>query len=107
MNPDQQMRDIKEAAGEGWHNKIFATTASGRGEDRTHLNPSPTDLNELLRLAAKIGINNIRVNLTLEVIPSDHYVADITADTAWVHNVNYTYADALRSAIWQAIQEVK
>jgi hypothetical protein len=67
MTPEQKMQKVVEAAGECWHEVVSelrgidyvrAMCSCGKQVyDPSHNcgNPSPTDLNELFRLAEKLG----------------------------------------------------
>jgi len=53
MTPEQKMQKVAEAAGECWHIKGNVCLICGLYgvAPAIHINPSPTDLNELFRLA--------------------------------------------------------
>ena len=69
MTNEEKMQKVVEAAGERWHEKLgeryhcFSCKVKCHtyhpselsAFDRDHTNPSPTDLNELFRLAEKLG----------------------------------------------------
>ena len=60
MTPQEKMQKIVEAAGECWHrathNSLGSDCRCGNIFSRCPKNPSPTDLNELFRLAEKLKL---------------------------------------------------
>ena len=85
MTPEQKMQAIVEAAGECWHrgtNPLYPCTCAHCGEALNipaskPWNPSPTDLNELFRLAEKL-------DLYLEIDSSPKGLTQISAHSGGV-----------------------
>jgi hypothetical protein len=60
MTPEQKMQAVVEAAGECWHHLLPVTVVAQCAKCNNYKpNPSPTDLNELFRLAEKLGFMSV------------------------------------------------
>lgn len=120
MTPEQKTKAIVEEAGECWHEwerkyllqdyvtwmfKCSKCDCSSEWVKGSPPNPSPTDLNELFRLAEKLGL---RVHLKYR---GDDYHAKVwfkpeeeDTDRVFFWSVAATPADALRTALYQAMK---
>ena len=106
MNAQEEMQKIVEAAGECWHKwtkppSMQCTTCSLLATPTSFkANPSPTDLNELFRLADKLGYDYHvgRNSGCIDVMifdKQDEVIADGNSDNL---------ADALRKSLVNAIE---
>lgn len=106
MTPEQEMQAIVESAGECWHESagcapLYKCKKCGRQMGYHTCNPSPTDLNELFRLAEKLGVyaGNWKID--------DYGCCHILVETNDLKRkeivTNDTPADALRNALYQAV----
>ena len=115
MDAEEQMQAIVEAAGECWHKRVVDKVPSpvegcfdyfprcdkceiGLPHHSKH--PSPHDLNELVRLADKLGFDEVRIDL--------HGMADIIQWNLDFPDLRYegrgeTPVDALRNALYQSV----
>jgi len=113
MTPEQKMRKVVEAAGECWHdtggyiNPEKGNWACCKCEVTGFLsdNSSPTDLNELFRLARK-AVDLGCITFTFEGDISD------TAVICWLgcngkdyENLANTPAEALLNALYESVKE--
>jgi hypothetical protein len=110
MNAQEEMQKIVEAADECWHNhdvpsgnKRFNCEKCGLGEydPKYKNNPSPTDLNELFRLAEKLQL--VAVAVTDPITGSWAQARQL--DGLMLHKFNAdTPSDAFRTALVKAIE---
>lgn len=121
MTPEQEMKASVIAAGECWHEwerkyllqdyatgmfKCSKCDYSSEWVKGSPHNPSPTDLNELFRLAEKLGFTKIETdkdakNKTFQCnISKDDYVCTYH----FLIGIGNTPADALRTALYQAVK---
>ena len=122
MTPNEEMQAIVEKAGSCWHNsnktegdsihlpiriscsKCGAIVACEGGLFSCETNPSPTDLNELFRLAEKLGFDcrltvrsrNVCGHRSEIISMEGGRLVDVFADTP---------ADSLREALYRAVKE--
>jgi hypothetical protein len=102
MTPQEEMQKIVESADECWHeSSVFGDLAiCTKCKGNFGINPSPTDLNELFRLAGKLGFDEIRIDLggACDVIRWR------LPEKRFAYSENYTSeSDALRKALVEAI----
>lgn len=107
MTPEEQMKDIAIAAGGKWEVKEWISTdvqgGSGDGyyDDRTYLNPSPTDMNALMEYAEKLGLV-----YHFKRLPEGLYYAGVFDQKGKLHFVDRqeNRADVFREALYQAVK---
>lgn len=117
MTPEKEMKATVEAAGGCWHEwhngvigyntanhkRVYECKKCGKGgTDHVHLsylNPSPTDLNELFRLAEKLGCTDIDFEWVLGKWICEY----TTSEFIYFKDSAFTPADALRKALYQAV----
>ena len=116
MEEQEEMQKIVEAAGECWHNADITFDPNNVGfathwqcstckvyVDRSCDHPSPTDLNELFRLAEKLYGRDCRIEFSMhygdvqaiQLCKENKVVSQGQADTK---------ADALRTALVKATE---
>ena len=111
MSEELKMQKIVEAAGECWHERFFkhAHFAACRHcgvetMDKTN-NPSPTDLNELFRLAEKLEVS---VRVTQRMGFEQSWAKRLDHDgTAIDGSYADTPAEALLNALYSSVKEIK
>lgn len=115
MTAERKMRAIVEAAGECWHvakkrpyakRRYMCSKCGEHGPVLVPSNPSPTDLNELFRLAAKTygtAINAITFHPAGHVcwftVDHPNHSVDLTRFTG----EGFTPAEALLNALYKAV----
>ena len=112
MNQKQKMQAIVESSGECWHEPKFGMsvckhcrrTNDPRYFDFDKVNPSPTDLNELFRLANILRIGDFGVAYLLPIASEDCGVYCAGAGTYTAEAT--TPAEALLNAIYDSLGEV-
>jgi hypothetical protein len=102
MTPQQKMQEVVEAAGECWHEPKGSAPMNKCQKCKEPMGyhnclPSPTDLNELFRLAEKLGI----YSGAWQVDQGGHYAITIN-----LHKFYFpTLAEALLNALYNALYE--
>ena len=113
MDTQQEMQKIVEAAGECWHDVSYNPTETiGRciqckmmWPDTFNPNPSPTDLNELFRLAKKLNYHcEIDVDKNGGSQVSIHANGKLSDKPDGQSIEGLQLVDALRKALFHAIE---
>lgn len=120
MNKEQKIQVVVEAAGECWHEwnnmikghntaahqRIYKCVKCGKGgTDHVHLSwchPKPTDLNELFRLAEKLGVE---FTLCLSIYTQGDNMWSVEPLCADVTFNEITPAEALLNALYETVKE--
>ena len=103
MNAQEEMQAIVEATGECWHEALHRKCICGNSNFLLcPFNPSPTDLNELFRLAEKLGVdyavNTLGGNVDVLIFnKNNEVIGDADAD------INQL-ADVLRKSLVESLE---
>ena len=108
MKPEQKMQAIVEAAGykvtERYaDNGALSHLAIVTGDGALNVFPSPTDLNELFRLAEKVGF--VEIHFNLDNTKCGWYVVIDNESALYGGKLFTTPAEALLNALYEAIKE--